>query len=135
MHIAFLYNTQNEVLYLKWGFTAGAFLVAFGFFIGYIGNIFIPDTASSPYGFLALWIYTNLALVIIYPILLYFILKKVDSIVSNMNKYSVAIYTLAGIMVTSTILSSIIAKTFVFSGLGLLPLIITFIVPAFYRIK
>tara|TARA_Y100000034_G_scaffold49418_1_gene61117 strand:+ start:107 stop:535 length:429 start_codon:yes stop_codon:yes gene_type:complete len=135
--MGFLYDKQNETTYFKWGFIAGACLAILGFIIGLIGGFFIPEeeTATALFAILGLWLFTNLAVVIIYPFVLYFVLKKVDLIVPNMNKYSVAIYTLAGILITNTIISSIIAKSFVFGGVGLLPIIITFVVPVLYKIK
>ncbi len=126
---------ENEFIYLKWGFALGACLVISGLIISLIGSIFIFEEAPTLFTIFALWLFTNITLIIIYPFALYFILKKVNLIVPGMKKYTVAIYTMVGIFITNTVISSIIERAVVFEPIGLLPIIITFVVPAIYKTK
>jgi len=131
-----LYNKNNETIYFKWGFLSGVGLAVLGFIIISIFNLLFSEKLPEYQTFI---IFTFLKMyfvsIIVYPFVLYFVLKKVNSLISNMNKYVVAFHTLAGIWITSIIVWSLINKSFILYKMPLLPIAITFLVPWLYKIK
>ena len=83
--MSFLYDSQNEMAYFKWGFTFGACLSIFGFIFGFTGGFFAPEGGTTFFSIFGLWLLTNLVVLAVYPFVLYFALKKVDSIVLNIT--------------------------------------------------
>ena len=120
---------KQEPIYIKWALTTGIGLTLLVFFVNFLAT-FLLSKFSAP-----LWLLTNFVMVIVYPFVLFAVLRKVDSLVPNMRKYSVASYVIIGVWVSNMIISSIIAKSFVLALPGLLPLLITFIIPGIYKIK
>jgi hypothetical protein len=126
----------NEKIYLKWGFLGGViFAVLNKLFLYFVTYFSIRTYVLNLDSVFVNIILLNIFLVFVYPFVLYFIIKKVDSVLTNMNKFYVAIFVLAGILVANSIIDSVLTKSFVFEGIGLIPAIITFLVPIFYKTK
>jgi len=124
----YLYDKKNEITYFKWGIIAGSIFIL-------TRVIFNKVMTSINLEFIANAFTTELVFNVIYLIMIYSLLKTLDSKIKNINKLSIVLYVLAGILLTNTIIISIIAKSFKFDTIGLIPILITFITPVIYKIK
>ncbi len=137
----FSIDQQNEKVYLKWGFLAGVCLAIFSIILEslyvFLTASIMPEKIAANMDLFSVVgaFITGVLFAIIHALVLYLLLKKVDLLVTNMNKWYVAMYTFAGIWITEIIVTSIMEKALVIGGIGLLPVIVTLAIPALYKSK
>lgn len=118
-----LFENEDDKTIFKY---AALFGILFSFFsVGWL-----RFSASIIYFLLA-----SLILNLFYALVLYLLLRIVDSKVKNMKKDLVAMYFLVTFAVSNTIILSVLNESFDFFSVGLLPLILTFAVPSVYKTK
>jgi len=123
-----IYDKKNEITYLKWGIIAGSIFILSRF-------AFNKVMIFTNLEFIANALVTELVFNVIYLIMIYYLLKTLDSKIKNINKLSIVLYVLAGVLLTNTIIISIMAKSFKFDIIGIISILITFITPVVYKIK
>jgi len=93
---------------------------------------------SSPLGFIKTYLIMNFIVLLFYALFLYLGMintsKKIPMPTYG-HRAEFCIYIMLFFMVLNILISSIINKQFTFSDIGLLPILITFIIPALYKPK
>ncbi len=122
-------NEKDEIEFFKYGLLAGITMGILGFLIdNLIYRIFFSSLEEIVTFFLA-WLTIDVVTLILYPLILYWTLKRVYLKVNKMNPYSVGIYALIGFTVVQNVIASLITGSFVYTEFSVLAAVISFLVP------